>query len=153
VERRGKAVVVTLSNPRFLNAEDEGTLDAAEIAVDLATLDAESEIAVLRGAAVEHPKHRGRRIFSAGTNLTHLYHGRISYLWYMRRDMGVVNKLFRGLARTELSPDELAGGPIEKPWIGAVEGFAIGGGCQILLALDYVLAAEDAYLTLPARKE
>ena len=34
-----------------------------------------------------------------------------------------------------------------------VEGFAIGGGCQLLLALDYVLAASDAYMTLPARKE
>jgi (3,5-dihydroxyphenyl)acetyl-CoA 1,2-dioxygenase len=61
--------------------------------------------------------------------------------------------LFRGLARPDISPDELAGGTIEKPWIGAVDGFAIGGGCQILLALDYVLAASDAYMTLPARKE
>jgi thioesterase DpgC len=34
-----------------------------------------------------------------------------------------------------------------------VEGFAIGGHCQILLTQDYVIAAEDAYLTLPARKE
>ena len=37
--------------------------------------------------------------------------------------------------------------------MGAVESFAIGGHCQILLALDYVLAADDAYMTLPARKE
>jgi len=34
-----------------------------------------------------------------------------------------------------------------------VEGFAIGGHCQYLLVMDYVLAARDAYLTLPARKE
>jgi thioesterase DpgC len=34
-----------------------------------------------------------------------------------------------------------------------VEGFAIGGHCQILLTMDYTLAAQDAYLTLPARKE
>ena len=38
-------------------------------------------------------------------------------------------------------------------WIGAIEGFAIGGHCQIVLTLDYVLAAEGAYMTLPARKE
>jgi (3,5-dihydroxyphenyl)acetyl-CoA 1,2-dioxygenase len=153
LERRGRAALVTMRNPRFLNAEDETTLAGFEIAIDVATLDPATDIAILRGDIVEHAKYRGRRLFSAGINLTHLYHGKISYLWYIKRDMGVVNKLFRGLARSEISPDELAGGTTEKPWIGVVEGFAIGGGCQLLLALDYVLAASDAYMTLPARKE
>ena len=153
LERRGKAALVTMRNPRFLNAEDEATLDGLEIAIDVATLDLEIDIAILRGDMVEHTKYRGRRLFSAGINLTHLYHGKISYLWYIRRDMGLVNKLFRGVARPDISPDEMAGGTTEKPWVGVVEGFAIGGGCQLLLALDYVLAASDAYMTLPARKE
>src|SRR6202012_4151628 len=153
LERRGKAALVTMRNPRFLNAEDESTLDGLETAVDVATLDRQIDIAVLRGDVVEHTKYRGRGLFSAGINLTHLYHGRISYLWYIRRDMGMVNKRFRGVARPDVSPDEVAGGTVEKPWIGAVEGFAIGGGCQLLLALDYVRAASDAYMTLPARKE
>jgi (3,5-dihydroxyphenyl)acetyl-CoA 1,2-dioxygenase len=153
LERHGKAAVVTMRNPRFLNAEDETTLDGLEIAVDVATLDRETDIAVLRGDTVEHPKYRGRRLFSAGINLTHLYRGKIAYVWYIKRDMGLVNKLFRGVARPDVSPDELTGGTTEKPWVGVVEGFAIGGGCQLLLALDYVLAASDAYMTLPARKE
>jgi (3,5-dihydroxyphenyl)acetyl-CoA 1,2-dioxygenase len=153
LERRGRAALVTMRNPRFLNAEDETTLDGFEIAVDVATIDARTEIAVLRGDSVQHAKYRGQRLFSAGINLTHLYHGKISYLWYIKRDMGVVNKLFRGVAHPQISPDELIGGTTEKPWIGVVEGFAIGGGCQLLLALDYVLAASDAYMTLPARKE
>ncbi len=153
LERRGKAALVTMRNPRFLNAEDETTLDGLELAVDVATLDPATDIAVLRGDTVEHAKYRGRRLFSAGINLTHLYHGKISYVWYIKRDMGLVNKLFRGLARPDRSPDEVLGGTVEKPWIGVVEGFAIGGGCQLLLALDYVLAASDAYMTLPARKE
>jgi len=34
-----------------------------------------------------------------------------------------------------------------------VEGFAIGGHCQYLLVMDYVLAAQDAFMSLPARKE
>jgi (3,5-dihydroxyphenyl)acetyl-CoA 1,2-dioxygenase len=153
LERRGKSALVTMRNPRFLNAEDETTLDGLEIAIDVATLDADTDIAVLRGATVENAKYSGRRLFSAGINLTHLYRGKISYVWYIKRDMGLVNKLFRGVARPDKNPDEIAGGTIEKPWIGVVEGFAIGGGCQLLLALDYVLAASDAYMTLPARKE
>jgi thioesterase DpgC len=153
LERRGKAALVTMRNPRFLNAEDEATLEGLEIAIDVATLDTQSDIAILRGDVVEHSKYRGRRLFSAGINLTHLYHGKISYVWYIRRDMGLVNKLFRGVARLDASPDEIAGGTIEKPWVGVVDSFAIGGGCQLLLTLDYVLAASDAYMTLPARKE
>jgi thioesterase DpgC len=153
LERRGKAAQVTMRNPRFLNAEDESTLDGLEIAIDVATLDPATDIAILRGDVVEHTKYRGRRLFSAGINLTHLYQGKIGLVWYIKRDMGLVNKLYRGVAERDSSPDELVGATTEKPWIGVVEGFAIGGGCQLLLALDYVLAASDAYMTLPARKE
>ncbi len=154
VERAGKAAVVTQINPRFLNAEDQTTLDGAEICVDLALLDGATEIAVMRGAAVEHPKYKGRRIFGAGINLTHLYHGRIPFVWYLQRDLGWVNKVYRGLAfADDPPPDEFGGRSIEKPWIAAVEAFAIGGHCQALLVADYVLAERNAFLTLPARKE
>jgi thioesterase DpgC len=153
VERQGKAAVVTVNNPRFLNAEDDDTLDDTETAADIAILDPLSEICVLRGAVVDHPKYKGRKIFSAGINLTHLYRGKIPFLWYIRRDMGVVNKIFRGLAMGSASPDEVYGGTREKPWVAQLDVFAIGGGCQYLLAMDYVVAGSDAYMTLPARKE
>ena len=153
VERHGKAAVVTVKNPRFLNAEDDDTLDDTETAADIAILDPMSEICVLRGDVVDHPKYKGRKIFSAGINLTHLYRGKIPYLWYIRRDMGIVNKMLRGLAMGSGSPDEVYGGTHEKPWVAGVDVFAIGGGCQYLLAMDYVVAGSDAYMTLPARKE
>ena len=153
IERRGKAAIVTSKNERFLNAEDDTTLDAMEIAVDVAILDAKTDIAVLRGGEVEHPKYRGRRLFGAGINLTHLYRGQIPFVWFLKRDLGFVHKFFRGVARPEALPDDVHGTAIEKPWIAAVEGFAIGGHCQILLTMDYVLAANDAFMTLPARKE
>jgi thioesterase DpgC len=154
VHRAGKAAVVTQNNPRFLNAEDQTSLDGAEICVDLALLDSETEIAVMRGAVVEHPKYKGRRVFGAGINLTHLYHGRIPFVWYLQRDLGYVNKIYRGLAfADDAPPDEFGGKSIEKPWIAAVEAFAIGGHCQALLVMDYVLAEQNAFLTLPARKE
>jgi (3,5-dihydroxyphenyl)acetyl-CoA 1,2-dioxygenase len=150
LHRQGRAAVVTMRNPRYLNAEDETTLGGLETAVDVALLDRQSEICVLRGDTVTHTKHAGHRVFGAGINLTHLYQGRIRFLWYLIRDLGLVNKLYRGLALPGVSPEVDC---IEKPWVAAVERFAIGGHCQILLTMDYVLAAEDAYLTLPARKE
>ena len=153
LERQGRAVLLETSNSRFLNAEDETTLDAMEIAVDLAILDPLSEIAVMRGGTVEHAKYHGRHLFGSGINLTHLYQGRIPFVWYLQRDLGFVHKLLRGVARPDSLPDDVHGQGIEKPWIAAVDGFAIGGHCQTLLAVDYVLAADDAYLSLPARKE
>lgn len=150
VERHGRASVVTMQNPRFLNAEDETTIAGLESAIDLALLDPQTEICVIRGDTVTHTKHAGKRLFGAGINLTHLYQGKIRFLWYMLRDMGLVNKLYRGLARPEAPPDEES---VEKLWIAAVEGFAIGGHCQLLLTIDQVIAANDAYMTLPARKE
>ena len=153
VERHGKTAVLLLSNKRFLNSEDSHTQIATEIGADVCILDPQSKVAVLRGDVVPEGKYAGRRVFNAGINLTHLYYGKIPFLWFLIRDMGFVNKMTRGLARADVSPDEVAGDSIEKIWISAVETFAIGGGCQILLATDFNIAARDAYMTLPARKE
>ena len=153
VERQGKAAVLLLSNKRFLNAEDNFTQTATEIGADVCILDPDSQVAVLRGDVVPEGKYAGRRVFNAGINLTHIYYGKIPFLWFLIRDMGFVNKMFRGLARPDVPPDEVSGDSIEKLWIAAVETFAIGGGCQILLATDFNIAASDSYMTLPARKE
>ena len=153
VERQGKAALLLLSNPRFLNSEDLSTQSSTEIGADVCILDPHSQVAVLRGDYVAEGKYAGRRVFNAGINLTHLYHGKIPFLWFLIRDMGFVNKMTRGLARPDVAPDEVSGDSIEKLWISAVDTFAIGGGCQILLATDFNIAARDAYMTLPARKE
>jgi thioesterase DpgC len=153
VERHGKAAMLLLSNKRFLNAEDNATQPATEIGADVCILDPDSQVAVLRGDVVPKGKYAGRRVFNAGINLTHIYYGKIPFLWFLIRDLGFVNKMFRGLARPDLPPDEVSGDSIEKLWISAVETFAIGGGCQILLATDFNIAASDSYMTLPARKE
>jgi thioesterase DpgC len=153
VERIGRAGHVNLRNLRFLNAEDDGTTAALEIGVDLVLLDAACEVGVLRGSVVDHPRYVGRRVFNAGVNLTHLYHGRISLVDFMvAREMGLVAKIQRGVW---LSDDWESGleDTHEKPWIGAVEAFAIGGGCQLLLVMDRVIAERGAYFSLPARRE
>jgi len=153
VERIGKAGHVNLRNPRFLNAEDDGATKALEIGADLVLLDPACEVGVLRGSEVDHPRHAGRRVFNAGINLTHLYNGRISFVNFMiAREMGLVGKLYRGLWLTDDWESGLED-TSEKPWIAAVESFAIGGGCQLLLVVDRVLAEQGAYFSLPARKE
>jgi enoyl-CoA hydratase/carnithine racemase len=152
LERRGSAAYLEIRNDRHLNAEDCVTLPTTEVAVDLALLDPEIEVGVVRGAVVSHPRYAGRRVFGAGLNLTHLYHGRIDYLFFVTRDLGYVNKLFRGLSAEEHRPDEPEE-TTEKLWVAAVETFAIGGACQILHTVDHVIAERGARLYLPARKE
>jgi len=143
---------------RFLNAEDDETLAAQEAACDLILLHPQLRLGVLRGDVVDHPRYRGRRIFSAGLNLTRLYHGKLSFLFYLTRDLGLVNKLYRGILpnETPILAERLAfetEQTHEKPWLAVVDGFAIGGGCQLLLVVDYVIAESGAFCSLPARKE
>jgi (3,5-dihydroxyphenyl)acetyl-CoA 1,2-dioxygenase len=147
VTRRGRAGILELSNPRHLNAEDGSTLAQTEWAVDLILLDPAIEVGVIRGGVVDHPRYAGERVFGSGINLTHLYHGRIDFLFYLVRDLGYVNKIYRGVAAGA------NGGMIEKLWIAGVERFAIGGACQLLHVIDHVIATRGSRLYLPARKE
>jgi len=152
VEARGETGYLYFSQPKYLNAEDNETIDDQELGTDLVLLHPGLRIGVLRGDPVQHPKYKGRRIFSAGLNLTKLYHGKLPFLFYLRHDLGWLNKIYRGLT----GPDEVPGEPettLEKPWIAVVDGFAIGGGCQLLLVVDYVIAESGAFFNLPARKE
>jgi (3,5-dihydroxyphenyl)acetyl-CoA 1,2-dioxygenase len=152
VRRDGRAAIVELRNPDALNAEDDQTLAATETAVDLVLLHPEVEIGVMRGGVVEHPRYAGRRVFGAGLNLTRLYRGLIGYRFFVARDMGFVNKLYRGHSAPEFRPGEPER-TTEKPWIAAVETYAIGGACQLLHVVDHVVAARGARMFLPARRE
>ena len=153
IERQGSVGYLYHGNPRFLNAEDDATTSTLELGVDVILLDPSIEVGVIRGKVVDHPKYAGRRIFNAGINLTHLYYGQISFLdFFIIRDMGFLHKMYRGLSGPEFWPEEVENTD-EKPWIAAVETFAIGGGCQLLLAMDHVLAERSSFFSLPARKE
>ncbi len=158
LEARDETGYLTFHHPRFINAEDDDTIGPQELACDLILLHPGLRMGVLRGHPVEHPKYKGRRIFSAGINLTRIYQGKQSYLFYLTRDMGFVNKMYRGLAiadahgNMDVRPDEPEQ-TLEKPWVAVLDTFAIGGGCQLLLVMDYVIAEAGSYFNLPARKE
>jgi (3,5-dihydroxyphenyl)acetyl-CoA 1,2-dioxygenase len=152
VRREGRAGHLEIRNPRHLNAEDDTTLWATECGVDLILLDPEIEIGVMRGAVVEHPRYAGARIFGSGLNLTRLYLGQLPFMFFVTRDLGYVNKIYRGLSGPEFHPDAPEE-TTEKLWVAAAETYAIGGACQLLHVMDHVIAARGCRLFLPARKE
>lgn len=153
VDRDGNVGTVTIQNHAYLNAEDDASTAAMEVAIDLVLLDERIEIGVLRGAPATHPKHAGRRIFGAGINLTHLYDGRISLLGCLiERELGGVHKMYRGHPRGLVEDGDLEERR-EVPWVAAVESFAIGGACQLLLVMDRVIAERGSYFTLPAHTD
>jgi len=148
-----KSAYITFLNSDCLNAEDNQLIKDFETAVDLALLSKKVDVGVLRGGVVSHPRYKNKRVFSAGINLKHIDQGQISFTdFILGRELGYINKMLRGIKK-RVSTLGLNNHYIEKPWIAAVDTFAIGGGMQLLFACDYVVATEDSYVSLPAAKE
>lgn len=152
LERSDGAARLTMIRDDCLNAEDNRQVEAMETAVDLALLDPAVAVGLLRGGPMSHPRYRGRRVFSAGINLKALHAGDISLVdFLLRRELGYIHKILRGLRGDD--PPGWRSATRAKPWIAAVDTFAIGGGMQLLAVFDQVIAASDAYLSLPAAQE
>jgi thioesterase DpgC len=170
LERTDGVARLTMCRDDCLNAEDNRQVDDMETAVDLALLDPATGVGLLRGGQMSHPRYRGRRVFSAGINLKALHAGQISLAdFLLRRELGYIHKLLRGVlaadgaswrpaadgASWHPAADGASWHPAAagKPWSAVVDSFAIGGGFQLLLVVDHVLAASDAYFSLPAAQE
>ncbi|MDL5199792.1 (3,5-dihydroxyphenyl)acetyl-CoA 1,2-dioxygenase DpgC [Streptomyces sp. ALI-76-A] len=152
LERHGNIADLTFQNDHCLNAEDDQLIHDMETAIDLVLLDDHVHVGVMRGGIMSHPRYRGKRVFSAGINLRELHAGRISFVdFLMGRELGYISKMIHGLL---IDPDApFNEGSLHKPWVAAVDSFAIGGGMQLVLAADWVVAADDAYFSLPAAQE
>jgi (3,5-dihydroxyphenyl)acetyl-CoA 1,2-dioxygenase len=152
LDRTDGVARLTMVGTDRLNAEDNRQVDDMETAVDLALLDPAVEVGLVRGGEMTHPRYRGRRVFSAGINLKALHRGEISLVGFLlRRELGYLHKLLRGVLTDGVSAWRSR--TVEKPWVAVVDGFAIGGGAQILLLFDLVLASSDSYISLPAARE
>ncbi|WP_037311095.1 (3,5-dihydroxyphenyl)acetyl-CoA 1,2-dioxygenase DpgC [Amycolatopsis orientalis] len=150
LERRDGVAYLTLCRDDCLNAEDAQQVDDMETAVDLALLDPAVRVGMLRGGVMSHPRYAGRRVFCAGINLKKLSSGDIPLVdFLLRRELGYIHKIVRGVA----TDGSWRARVIDKPWLAAVDSFAIGGGAQLLLVFDHVVAASDAYFSLPAATE
>ncbi|MFJ2581079.1 (3,5-dihydroxyphenyl)acetyl-CoA 1,2-dioxygenase DpgC [Kitasatospora aureofaciens] len=151
LERRDGVAHLTMIRDDCLNAEDNQQVEDMETAVDLALLDPAVRVGVVRGGPMTHKRYKDRRVFSSGINLKSLHAGQISLVDFLiRRELGYINKIVRGLLVDEHSWRHRS---VEKPWIAAVDTFAIGGGAQLLLVFDRVIAAADSFLSLPAAQE
>jgi crotonobetainyl-CoA hydratase len=128
VESRGPVMLITINRPEARNAVNADVATAVGMAVDAASSDPEVRAVVLTGA--------GDRAFSAGADLVAVSRG---------EDIGARGHPewgFAGFVR------QVCG----KPTIAAVNGVALGGGTEICLACDLVVAAPTAAFGLPEVK-
>ncbi|MEU2746785.1 crotonase/enoyl-CoA hydratase family protein [Streptomyces collinus] len=123
-ERIGSTLLITLDRPEARNAVNAATATALAAALDELEADPALRVGVLTGEG---------GTFSAGMDLKAALRG---------ESPDVEGRGFGGL--TESRPD--------KPLIAAVEGFAMGGGFELALACDLIVAAEDARFGLPEVK-
>ncbi|WPG37053.1 enoyl-CoA hydratase-related protein [Variovorax sp. EBFNA2] len=120
----GHVALVTIDRPEARNAVNGDVATGLEAAVDATEADDDIRAVVLTGA--------GREAFCAGADLKEVSAGRGSAL---RTERGG----FAGFVYRERS----------KPWIAAVNGKALAGGTELVLACDLVVAVRQAAFGLP----
>jgi enoyl-CoA hydratase len=126
-ENRDAVAVLTFNRPSALNAIDAATLRAFESSFAAAEADAAVRVILITGA--------GEKAFVAGGDIRDL-ESRQGLQHYL--EFG--EELHRVFNRVEAC---------DKPTIAAVNGFALGGGTELLLCTDIRLVAETARLGLP----
>ncbi|WP_346618812.1 crotonase/enoyl-CoA hydratase family protein [Blastococcus montanus] len=124
VERRGAVQVITINRPEARNALDADVARAVAAAVDEMDADGELRAGILTGAG---------GTFSSGMDLKAFLRG---------ESPSVEGRGLCGITRT----------PPRKPLIAAVEGWALAGGFELVLACDLVVAARTARFGVPEVK-
>ena len=125
VTKKDHIAVVTMNRPEALNALNKAVFTDLEVALDDVEKDDEVYVVIITGAG---------RAFIAGADIG---------------EMAPMN-VAEGLAFSELGNRILMRvDMMEKPTIAAVNGFALGGGCEMALACDIRIASEKAKFGQP----
>lgn len=129
LEKRSPLAVVTLDRPKVLNALNAATISELDSAFHDLAADADIRVVLLTGA--------GGRAFAAGADIREL----------------------AALTAEEGQPFALRGQAVlrlietlGKPVIACIQGFALGGGCELAMACTLRIAADDARLGQPEVK-
>ncbi len=124
-ERRGAVALLTLNRPQALNALDAATLEALETACAALSSDASARAVVVTGEG---------RAFAAGADIA-----------AMRPMSAAEAGAFSRLGQRCFDALEA----LPMPTIAAVNGYALGGGCELALACDWIYASEKARFGQP----
>ncbi|MEW5850821.1 MAG: enoyl-CoA hydratase-related protein [Myxococcota bacterium] len=126
VEQRGPVAVLTLNRPKSLNALNRQLITELTRAYDELIAAGATRAVVLTGS--------GEKAFAAGADISEM------------KGMSALDaKAFSTLGHTLGARIETA----PFPTIAAVNGFALGGGCELALCCDFIYAAEEAKLGQP----
>ena len=128
-ETDGATGIITINRPEILNALDLATIEAMDSALADMEADPAVRVIIFTGAG---------KAFVAGGDIADLNsrHGLAHYSEFA----GPIHDLFR---RIEVC---------DKPTIGAVNGWALGGGCELMLVLDIRIVSEAARIGVPEIK-
>jgi enoyl-CoA hydratase len=126
VETKGTVTVIRLNRPKALNALNSQVL--ADLIAAFAAYDADATqfCAILTGS---------EKAFAAGADIKEMQSKGFAEMYATNFFAG-----FEKIAATR------------KPWIAAVSGFALGGGCELAMMADFIIAADTAKFGQPEIK-
>src|SRR5688572_17811592 len=126
VEQRGAVTLITLNRPKALNALNTDVL--RELIAAFATYDADpsQRCAVLTG---------NEKAFAAGADIKEMSDQGFASMYS--------SNFFAGWEKVTAT---------RKPWIAAVAGYALGGGCEVAMMADFIIAADNAKFGQPEIK-
>jgi len=126
VEQRGAVTLMTINRPKALNALNSGVL--AELIDAFAAFDSDESrrCAVLTG---------NEKAFAAGADIKEMSEQGFASMYS--------SNFFAGWEKVTAT---------RKPWIAAVAGYALGGGCELAMMADFIIAADSARFGQPEIK-
>ena len=129
VETRGAMTLITLNRPQALNALNSQVLKDLIDAFGAYETDPGQRCAVLTGA--------GEKAFAAGADIKEMSDKASAEFYAEDFFARWTSHLVKA---------------VRKPWIAAVNGFALGGGCELAMMADFIIAADSARFGQPEIK-
>ncbi len=127
VEQRGAVTLITINRPQALNALNAQVLADMSAALAAYDADATQHCVVVTGS---------EKAFAAGADIKQMADKEAADFF--------LEDFFSGWTRDVAAT--------RKPWIAAVAGFALGGGCELAMMADFIIAADTAKFGQPEIK-